>query len=419
MRRRADLAAGAALAIYVTCFMVGTLSHARDFLVTGWRPYRSGVVPLDIFSTSLVGLDAAVVGLLLAGRRRAGLLAALVVMVADVAANAYASFVARMPFEADRLVLQALFSAMCWAPSRSSGRRQDRPLRGVDEQRGRQGCHVGAFVLLLAAIVAIAGRDTPLAQSLAAVSIAIVLVHALAALGPIDALAFLMLSLVVTTVVENIGIATGVPFGRYAFLVGAGLPHVGRVPLIVGPLYFGMGYPSWVIAELLLLGRIERPPDRMALFGLPIAASFTMVQWDVVMDPSGSTLDRAWVWFDGGRYFGVRLSNYGGWFLTTWLYFQAFALFQHVRRERPESVRRSAGFWAVPILLCLAAGLCHLPPLLDADARLVDGGGHAWSAADLRTTTVIVMLSTMLPTALLALARLRSVARPIRVADRG
>ena len=244
-------------------------------------------------------------------------------------------------------------------------------------------------------------------------SIAIVVVHAFASFGPVDALASVAVCLVVTAAVENIGIATGVPFGRYAFLVGAGLPHIGRVPLIVGPLYVGMGYPSWIIADLLLVGRVERPCDHMALFGLPVAASFVMVQWDVVMDPSGSTLARAWVWFDGGGYFGVPAPNFLGWFLTTWLYFQAFALFQHLRRHRPEPVVRSAAFWAVPILLYLAAGLCHLPPLLDGDARLVDGGGHAWSAADLRVTTAIVMLSTMLPMALLALARLRAFTHPV------
>ncbi len=49
---------------------------------------------------------------------------------------------------------------------------------------------MGAFVLLLAAIVAIAGRDTPIAQSLAAVSMAIAVVHALVAFGLVDAFAF-------------------------------------------------------------------------------------------------------------------------------------------------------------------------------------------------------------------------------------
>ncbi len=90
------------------------------------------MLPLEVFWTSLVGLDAAVVGLLLANRRRADLLDALVVMVVDVAANAYALFLARMPFQADRLVLQALFLGyvlgsipFLWrAPEPSSRRRR-------------------------------------------------------------------------------------------------------------------------------------------------------------------------------------------------------------------------------------------------------------------------------------------------------
>jgi putative membrane protein len=54
----------------------------------------------------------------------------------------------------------------------------------------------------------------------------------------------------------------------------------------------------------------------------------------------------------------------------------------------------------------MISGLCHIPPLFDKDSRLVDAGHKVWSAADLRETTVIVMLFTMLPTSLLALIRL-------------
>jgi hypothetical protein len=44
--------------------------------------------------------------------------------------------------------------------------------------------------------------------------------------------------------------------------------------------------------------------------------------------------------------------------------------------------------------------------LFDPDARLVDASGKVWSAADLRETTVIVMLFTMLPTSMLALLKI-------------
>jgi hypothetical protein len=79
-----------ALALYVACFCVGASNHAYDFLRFGWRPYRWGSIPLEIFWTSLIALDLLVVGFLVAGRRRSGLILAAVVMTSDVAANAYA-----------------------------------------------------------------------------------------------------------------------------------------------------------------------------------------------------------------------------------------------------------------------------------------------------------------------------------------
>jgi hypothetical protein len=83
-----------------------------------------------------------------------------------------------------------------------------------------------------------------------------------------------------------------------------------------------------------------------------------------------------------------------------------FRLFLYARGTRPPYPSRPRAFWALPILFYLAAGLCHVPPLFDPDIRLVDAGGRVWSAADLRETTVIVMLFTMLRTSILALLRL-------------
>jgi putative membrane protein len=263
-----------------------------------------------------------------------------------------------------------------------------------------------AFLALIIAVIVIAGRDTPEAQGLAALSIVLMVAHAWVGLGRTEALTFVVVCLLVTLVVENIGAATGFPFGHYTFLVGANLPHIGSIPLIVGPLYVGMGYPSWLIANLIVNGDIRRPNSRLECLALPVAAAFVMVQWDVVMDPSGSTLARAWIWYDSGGYFGVPLSNFLGWFLTTYIYFQIFAVIALIRRNRSAYSARSAPFWSAPILLYLAAGLCHVPPLFDKDSRLVDANHKVWSAADLRETTVIVLLFTMLPTSLLALLRL-------------
>jgi hypothetical protein len=116
-------------------------------------------------------------------------------------------------------------------------------------------------------------------------------------------------------------------------------------PIIVGPLYFGMGYASWVIANLLVGSQVKRPKIRYALFAIPLIAEFVMTQWDTVMDPSGSTLGKTWLWYDSGGYFGVPLSNFLGRLLVTWLYFQIFAISAYKRRTRvPYPSRLRAAF---------------------------------------------------------------------------
>lgn len=97
------------LIVYVTCFTIGILSHAHDFLTHGWRPYRWGSVPLEAFWTSLILLDAGVVVLLIAGWRRSGLLAGLAIMTLDVVANSYALFGMGHAAFARNLVMQAAF----------------------------------------------------------------------------------------------------------------------------------------------------------------------------------------------------------------------------------------------------------------------------------------------------------------------
>jgi len=109
VKRHEALFARMVLAVYVAGFAIGVMSHGRDFWTHGWRPYRSGVVPLDAFWTALVVLDALVIGLLLTGRRRSGLLAALTIMTFDVAANSYALFGMGAAHFAGKLVMQAAF----------------------------------------------------------------------------------------------------------------------------------------------------------------------------------------------------------------------------------------------------------------------------------------------------------------------
>jgi putative membrane protein len=271
---------------------------------------------------------------------------------------------------------------------------------------------VAAFWIVLAVylalVVGFAWNPTPLAQGLAAVGIVAACVHAVLSYGWKDALALLAICVVITFAIENIGVATGLPFGHYHFEVGSDLPHVGAVPIIVGPLWFGMGYFSWVVATTLLGGAQARLNRNAEFFALPIVSAFVMTQWDLVIDPPNSTISKAWIWHDGGAHFGVPLSNYLGWLLTSWLFYQAFALYLSRRRQASARMaEQERPLRLAAILLYLGSGLTQVTPfLIGQSGEVTDAAHHVWRIEDLRETTVVILLFTMVFTSMLAALRL-------------
>lgn len=261
------------------------------------------------------------------------------------------------------------------------------------------------FVLLLGAILWRAGLApmSPVPQAIAAVTIAAIFAHAMSALGLANALGFFALIAGATFVVENIGVITGVPFGNYHFVVGSDLPHVGRIPVIVGFLYFGTGYCAYLVGTLITEGR----SGAIAPLAASAAAAFAMTQWDLVMDPINSTLYGLWIWHQGGGYFGVPLSNFLGWFIEMFLAFLAVSIFLVKRGASFDFSGRSRAFWLMPIALYLAAGLSQITPwLLSEDGKVLDQGGQVWPVHAVHDAAVLMALLTMLPASLLAIYRL-------------
>jgi len=202
---------------------------------------------------------------------------------------------------------------------------------------------------------------------------------------------------------ESLSLRTGFPFGHY-FFTGLMGPKVLDVPILLVLAYLGIGYCSWVVA-VLILGHRERPLTGARIVALPLLASLIMVAWDVSMDPIWATLDQAWIWRDGGSYFGVPISNFLGWYLTAYLFYQAFALYLRanpaVWRPMPLKIWRTAvliyAICALGNLLVFRKGL--FPP------TATDATGKVWATTDILAASVIVSLAVMTPFAVLAWAR--------------
>jgi len=265
-----------------------------------------------------------------------------------------------------------------------------------------------AITCILAAAIGYSWNPTPFAQALAAIFIGCALLHGAFLYGLRVVLVLFIISVTITFAVENMGTATGFPFGHYHFEVGGRLPHVGSIPIIVGPLWFGAGYFSWVVASILLDSADQRLDRPMNVITLPIVAAFVMTQWDLVIDPPESTISKAWIWHDGGADFGVPLSNYLGWLFTSWLFYQAFVLYlRHSTVGRLQDTQQNRKLLLIAIFFYVSAGLTHVVPWLAGNSgEVADAAGHVWQIHDLRETTVAVMLFTMFFTAMLAVLRL-------------
>lgn len=162
------------------------------------------------------------------------------------------------------------------------------------------------------------------------------LLHAGYTLGWRHTLVFFVISAAVSWGFEQAGVATGAVYGPYHYTELLG-PKLGHVPLLIPLAWFMMIYPSYIVANLLVDGR---PLAARSGFGrlvwLSLVSGMVMTAWDLSVDPLLSGPDmRAWVWHDGGPYFGVPVHNYAGWLLTTFTIYLLFRLYERRVAPRP------------------------------------------------------------------------------------
>jgi hypothetical protein len=76
------------------------------------------------------------------------------------------------------------------------------------------------------------------------------------------------------------------------------------------------------------------------LIVLPIAAAFVATQCDLVTDAPYATVAKAWVYHDGGAFFGVPASNFFGWLLPRSLRSRDYREPKAIKLSRPSGPPR-------------------------------------------------------------------------------
>ncbi|HYZ15142.1 MAG TPA: carotenoid biosynthesis protein [Candidatus Acidoferrum sp.] len=211
--------------------------------------------------------------------------------------------------------------------------------------------------------------------------------YGLWALGPRRTVLFFFAATLISAAAELTGTKTGWPFGGYEYTSFLGYKLLGRVPFPIPLSWFSMGLASYVLADAVVAAREVRP---RALWSV-VLATWLLVAWDLVLDPSMASprmqYVHFWIWHETGPYFGMPLRNLAGWFGTGLLFIAAGRALW--RDATPPTVRvalpfvvyaanivwsmvlsLSAGMWPTAIAAILLALLPAASALLRArDAR--------------------------------------------------
>ena len=213
---------------------------------------------------------------------------------------------------------------------------------------------------------------------------------------------FLALCLVIASLFESMSLRTGFPFGHYRFTDLMG-PKLFELPVLLALAYVGMGYVSWILGLVILECQSDRLSGKKVIL-LPLIASFIMTSWDLSMDAVWADIDHAWVWRDGGLYFGVPISNFCGWLLTTYTFYQLFAQYL---KNRPLPIQPETQFWHLPILFYAASAIGNLLVVAPASlgAVFVDATGKSWPILEILLASRLVSILLMMSLCLIAWVR--------------
>jgi uncharacterized membrane protein len=188
----------------------------------------------------------------------------------------------------------------------------------------------------------------------------LVLVHAAYMMGWRRALACLGLTLVISFLFEFTGVRTGLVFGRYHYTGVLSPMILGTVPLVIPVAYFMAIWPSYLMANYLTRGKPAGKHQGVpAILCASLLTALVMTAWDLTMDPVMAGEVKAWVWDNGGPYFGIPFRNYSGWVLTTFTISMACRLVERRIPLKPLG-RAHRGFIILPLIGYASLGLGDL-----------------------------------------------------------
>jgi uncharacterized membrane protein len=239
-------------------------------------------------------------------------------------------------------------------------------------------------------------------------AVPLVLVHGYRRYGFKKNTIFIGLIVVLSTLWETLSIHTGFPFGHYHYTIQP--QFLGGVPVVIPIAYIALSYICWHVANAILSEIDIRMNKAGTAFVMAILASVIMGVYDLATDSLASTVNNAWIWEQGGAFFGVPVSNYLGWMFCTFTFYILFSLLLTRKRAHERVVDSDRMSLLQFVLIYANLGLT----VLIADftrggfgtGTVIDQAGTVWNRSAVGGSLSLIVIFGMFVLVFLALINL-------------
>jgi putative membrane protein len=158
---------------------------------------------------------------------------------------------------------------------------------------------------------------------------------------------FLLWGSAVGAAAELLGTQTGFPFGAYTYGDFLGAKIAGHVPWFIPPSWYAVSLVAYDLARRL----------RVDTVATVVWGAVFMTLWDVALDPAMSRAFPFWTYGAEGFYFGMPLSNWGGWLVTSLVIVGGYHYWGGLRTAPAWAPTLYALNVLFPVLICLLYGI--------------------------------------------------------------
>ncbi len=161
----------------------------------------------------------------------------------------------------------------------------------------------------------------------------LVILHGGKVIGWKPSLKMVGAGIIIAYVLEEIGVHTGIIYGRYYFTSMMG-PKLDVIPVALVCLWVLLLYIAFTMTNLILDGTpyLQKFSVGRIFFGAVVGA-LLVTTFDLNADPFAAA-NGWWVWLDGGPYFGVPIHNFVGWFFVAFVSYFVHGF--QLRKEKKE-----------------------------------------------------------------------------------